>query len=275
MTALLPELPKAGFCFENFQRNEMLKSKGMCVPKMTKTGTTIVGICLKDTIILGADTRATAGDIIATKKCEKIHYLNPNMRACGAGTAADNDYVTRMLSSQLELHRLNTGKPVPVVAAVRMVRQYLFRYQGYVGAAMIIGGVDNSGPHLYAISPHGCSSKAPYVAYGSGSLAAYACLEANWKDNMTVEEGTKLVRDAIAAGIFNDLGSGNNIDICIITKAGVDMKRAYEEACVKGKRIGNYLFKPGTTAILSRQEIPLEVEEVIVRHFEEKMDTSA
>lgn len=28
----------------------------------------------------------------------------------------------------------------------------------------------------------------------------------------------KLVADAIKAGIFNDLGSGSNVDLCVITK---------------------------------------------------------
>lgn len=38
--------------------------------------------------MLGADTRATAGTIVAEKSCSKIHYIAPNMYCCGAGTAA-------------------------------------------------------------------------------------------------------------------------------------------------------------------------------------------
>ena len=33
---------------------------------------------------------------------------------------------------------------------------------------------------------------------------------------MTEEEAKKLVRDAIAAGIINDMGSGSNVDLAII-----------------------------------------------------------
>lgn len=32
------------------------------------------------------------------------------------------------------------------------------------------------------------------------------------------EEGIKLVCEAICSGIFNDLGSGSNVDVCVITK---------------------------------------------------------
>ena len=49
-------------------------------------------------------------------------------------------------------------------------------------------------------------------------------------------EALKLVRDAIAAGIFNDLGSGSNIDLCVITEDKVEYLRPYDEANVKGQR---------------------------------------
>lgn len=52
------------------------------------------------------------------------------------------------------------------------------------------------------------------------------------------DEAVKLVRDAIAAGIFNDLGSGSNVDICVITKDKVDYLRPYDEANQKGQRYG-------------------------------------
>lgn len=52
-------------------------------------------------------------------------------------------------------------------------------------------------------------------------------------------EAKKLVRDAIAAGIFNDLGSGSNIDLCVITKGNVDYIRPHDEANKKGVRWGH------------------------------------
>lgn len=53
-------------------RNEFLAVKGFPLPKATSTGTTIVGCLFKDGVVLGADTRATSGDIVADKNCEKV-----------------------------------------------------------------------------------------------------------------------------------------------------------------------------------------------------------
>lgn len=32
------------------------------------------------------------------------------------------------------------------------------------------------------------------------------------------DEGIEIVCEAICSGIFNDLGSGSNVDVCVITK---------------------------------------------------------
>lgn len=75
---------------------------------------------------------------------------------------------------------------------------------------------------------HGSTDKLPYVTMGSGSLNAMAIFEANYKDHMTRQEAIDLVARAIRSGVFNDLGSGSNVDVCVINKKGTEMLRNYE-----------------------------------------------
>lgn len=194
---------------------------------------------------------------------------------CGAGTAADTEMTTKMIASQLELHRLYTGRVVPVKTANQMLKQMLFRYQGHIGAALVLGGVDNIGPHLFSIYPHGSTDKLPFTAMGSGTLAAMAVFESGYRENMEEQEGIKLVRDAIAAGIFNDLGSGSNVDICVIRKGNVNYLRTYDEANKKGVRQNSYRYPKGTTAVLSTKTARIEIEEHVRRHPVETMDISS
>ena len=77
----------AGFDFSNSIRNEFLEAKGVAVPKATSTGTTIVGCAFKDGIVLGADTRATSGPIVADKNCEKVCCTTPDKRNAQADDA--------------------------------------------------------------------------------------------------------------------------------------------------------------------------------------------
>lgn len=51
---------------------------------------------------------------------------------------------------------------------------------------------------------------------GSGSLAAMAVFETKWQKNLTREEAVALCAESVEAGIFNDLGSGSNVDVCVI-----------------------------------------------------------
>ncbi|XP_077778923.1 proteasome subunit beta type-7-like isoform X2 [Podarcis muralis] len=164
-----------GFSFHNCARNSQLEAegtkKGLRLPTAHKTGTTIAGVVFKDGVVLGADTRATEGMVVADKNCSKIHYISPNIYCCGAGTAADTEMTTQLISSNIELHSLSTGRLPRVVTANRMLKQMLFRYQGYIGAALVLGGVDVTGAHLYSIYPHGSTDKLPYVTMGSVGAA--------------------------------------------------------------------------------------------------------
>lgn len=243
-----------GFDFSNHFRNEKIVSTMPAghMPRAMKTGTTICGAVFDGGIVLGADTRATEGTIVCDKNCEKIHYIAPNIYCCGAGTAADTENVTKLISSQLELMRLQTKTESRVVSAMTLLKRRLFQYQGHVSAALVLGGVDSTGSHLYTVYPHGSTDKLPFVSMGSGSLNAMAALESGYKDDMTEDEAVALVARAIRAGVLNDLGSGSNVDITVIRspdymessgKEKVTILRGYE-ILNEASEVRNRIIRP-------------------------------
>ena len=237
-------------------------------PLAKTTGTTIAGIVFKGGVVLGADTRATNGEEVAEKNCRKIHYVADNMYCCGAGTAADTDQTTALVASQLELLKMDMHLPhstsLRLKTAVTRISRLLFRYQGHISAALILGGVDKAeGPQLYSIHPHGSSMRFAYTAMGSGSLAAISVLESSWVPDMTEADAVTLVQRAIQAGIFNDLGSGSNCDICVIRGDGaIDYQRPSltpnDIAPLRAKitRSTRLDMQPGTTPILDTKFEP-------------------
>jgi 20S proteasome subunit beta 2 len=91
----------------------------------------------------------------------------------------------------------------------------------------------------------------PFTTMGSGSLAAMGVLETKYRDNMNEQEAVDLVKDAIEAGIFHDLGSGSNVDIYVVKRTGADKKENYR--VYNTKEFSNpkaYTFAKGTTPIL-------------------------
>merc|ERR1712108_51169 len=120
------------------------------------------------------------------------------------------------------------GRQVRVVAANRLVKQMLFRYQGHIGTYLIMGGVDVTGPHLYEIAAHGSTSKGPYCTMGSGTLAAMSVLESRWGPDMSEEDAVQYLR-------------------------------TFDEANVKGERREKYTYPKGATAVLSEKVRDIKV----------------
>ncbi|EMD00003.1 hypothetical protein BAUCODRAFT_145329 [Baudoinia panamericana UAMH 10762] len=247
-----------GFDFSNHNRNLALHAQGVPLPKATSTGTTIVGCLFDGGVVIAADTRATSGPIVADKNCEKLHYISPQIWCAGAGTAADTDFTTALISSNLELHALSTGRPPRVVTVMTMLKQHLFRYQGHIGAYLVVAGCDPTGAHLFTVHAHGSTDKLPYVTMGSGSLAAMSVFETSWKRDLKREDAVRLCADAIRAGIFNDLGSGSNVDVCVITPAKTTMMRNFERPNERERKMRGYKFARGTTAVLQQKVITRE-----------------
>ncbi|EFQ99098.1 proteasome component PUP1 [Nannizzia gypsea CBS 118893] len=245
-----------GFDFSNYNRNRALHAKGVPLPKATSTGTTIVGCIFDGGVVIAADTRATSGPIVADKNCEKIHYIAPSIWCAGAGTAADTEFTTNLISSNIELHSLSTGRAPRVATCMTMLKQHLFRYQGHIGAYLVVAGVDPTGTHLFTVHAHGSTDKLPYVTMGSGSLAAMSVFESMWKPSLTKDEAIKLTSEAIEAGIWNDLGSGSNVDVCVMEKGKpTQMMRNYITPNERGEKERSYKFQRGTTAWLDEQVI--------------------
>ena len=44
-----------------------------------------------------------------------------------------------------------------------------FRYQGHISAALVLGGVDTTGPHLTGVHPHGSTDTLPYTTMGTNT----------------------------------------------------------------------------------------------------------
>ena len=217
----------------------------------TKTGTTIVGLRCAEGVVLGADTRSTGGPLVMDKDKLKIHTIASRIFCCAAGTSADCDQISRKARHQLALLRLERelcGEDFsfdPIKAALISITSALESTTGArrkPSSVMILGGIDDDGPALYIVDESKVPQKVNFAALGSGSTDAIALLENSrqqWQrsnahsvpssdvgENQFIEDidiatAIDAVRQAVHAGITNDLGSGSHIDICVIEKKGV------------------------------------------------------
>lgn len=191
-----------------------------------KTGTTTVGIVCKDGIVLAADKRATAGNLIADGKTEKIHNVSDDIAVTMAGTASDGQMLVRLARAEVRLKKIRTCQNVSVKEAAnlmaRMVYNNIRKMSMIPGIShFVMGGRDNTGYYLYDIFPDGTISPCEkYISSGSGSVMAYGVLETLYNPEMTVEEGVELARKCVKAAVSRDTASGNGFDVVTITNKG-------------------------------------------------------
>jgi len=254
-----------GFDFSLHGRNRELSDRGVSCQGFRTTGTTIAGCVFDGGVVLGSDTRATGGSVVVDKNNEKIHYISENIRCCGAGTAADTSRVSLLVSSRLRLFRMNTGLAPRVDQAATMFVNHLFRYGGHVSAHLVLGGFDFQGASVYTISSDGCLARSPFAVMGSGMCAAVSVLEERWRPGLDEGSAKELIADAIEAGITNDLGSGSNVNLCVITARGSEMLERYRVTNERLFRIAAPLRGFGievlreTTRPLQQPEVHLEI----------------
>ena len=192
-----------------------------------KTGTTTVGILCKDGIVLAADMRATAGNLIVNKKTDKVLQIADNIAVTMAGTVSDAQLMTRLIKAEISLKKIRSGFEPNVKESANLLAGLVYgnirRMSMIPGIShFLLGGKDSTGFYLFDIFPDGSITLIDdYVSSGSGSVFAYGVLESSFDKNMSIDEGINLAVKSINAALQRDTYSGNGINVVTITKKGL------------------------------------------------------
>jgi proteasome beta subunit len=187
-----------------------------------KTGTTTLGLVCKDCVIMAADRRATAGNMIADKAVEKVKPVTKHICVTTAGSVSDLQLLFKYLSAELKIKHIRGGREATVREAANLLNNWVYNLIRSTGgvAHFIVGGFDEK-PQLFDVYPDGSlMEQNDYVASGSGSVFALGVLESQYKKNMTQEEGLALTLKAMNAALARDSASGNGVDVLVIDKNG-------------------------------------------------------
>ncbi len=189
-------------------------------------GATTVGVVCKDGVILAAERRVTYGYFVMSKSGKKVFKIAEKIGAACAGIVADMQILTREVGAYLNLYTYEREQSVTVRTAAKLMGSMLFerRYFPYL-AQTIVGGMDETGPKLFVLDPLGSVIEDKFTAVGSGSEIAMGLLETDYKDGMAVDDAKGLVRKAVKAASARDIGSGEGIDMLIITNSGISEER--------------------------------------------------
>lgn len=200
-----------------------LKVNEETIQKIIKTGTTTVGVIVKDAVVVGTESQATAGYTVATKNAQKLFQINDYTCATISGGVADCQYLVNQLKSFSMLKQVEEEDvPEPRYIA-NVTRNILFSGRSYYLAMMIVGGfsLKKKKGELYGIDLLGTFyEEDKFISFGSGSPFSLGVLEADWKPDLTKAQGIELIKSAISSSKERDAASGHDIQICTIDKNG-------------------------------------------------------
>lgn len=191
------------------------------VDKLVLKGTTTIGIVCKNSVVLASDTRVTMGSYVAHKRGKKIYRIADHLAMTISGSVADAQRTVDVLTANAQLYKLNIGRPMPISSAARLIANLLFssRYAPLI-AQVLIGGVDDTGPHVFSLDPFGSLTEEKCVATGSGSPIAYGVLEDKFKEDMSAEQILPVIVKAVGSAMKRDAASGDSFNIAVIDEKG-------------------------------------------------------
>jgi proteasome beta subunit len=193
-------------------------------PKMIENtmlkGTTTVGMVCKDGVVLATDTRVTAGGYVAHRQGKKVYQIDKHLGMTIAGVVADAQDIVEVLKANTRIFQLEKDRPMPVSAATRLTANMLFQNRGALMVQALVGGVDDTGPHLFSIDPLGSVSEESCIATGSGSPVAYGVIESQFHEGLTVQEGIVVAAQAIFSAMKRNAYTGDSFAVVVIDESG-------------------------------------------------------
>ena len=191
------------------------------VNQLTLKGTTTIGVVCKDGVILASDTRVTMGYYVAHKHGKKVYQIDDHLAMTIAGSVADAQRAVDILTTHAKLYRIELGRPLPISSAARLLSNLLFsaRYVPLL-AQVLVGGVDDTGPHIFSIDPFGSLTEETFVSTGSGSPVAYGILEDKFKEGAHIKDMLPVIVKAVNAAMKRDSASGDSFNVAVIDAKG-------------------------------------------------------
>ncbi|KAM4019052.1 proteasome subunit beta type-9 [Anomaloglossus baeobatrachus] len=186
------------------------------------TGTTIIAVEFDGGVIIGSDSRVSAGDSVVNRVFNKLAPVHDKIFCALSGSAADAQAVADMVQYYMEVHSVEMGAPPLVLAAANLVKGISYKYKEDMVAHLIVAGWDRkNGGQVYG-TLGGMITRQPFAIGGSGSTYIYGYVDSVFKPGMSKEQCEKFAVDALSLAMGRDGSSGGVIYMVTVTKDGTN-----------------------------------------------------
>jgi proteasome alpha subunit len=188
-----------------------------------KRGTTTAGLKFRDGVVLVCDKRI-ASRLILPESIEKMFKIDEHIGFATSGLVADARQLVDRARVECQVNRITYAAPVPVDMLTKKMCDFMQSFTQYGGArpygtALLIGGVDDNGIHLFETDPSGAYQSYHAGAIGSGRNTVIDFFESSWKENLTMNAAMKLGLEALRKSLDAELNR-EAIEVVVIDADG-------------------------------------------------------
>jgi proteasome alpha subunit len=184
-------------------------------------GTTTIGIKFKDGVILMADKKERS-NLVEAKSIEKIFHIDEHIGCATSGLVADARVLVDYARIIAQINKVTYEQKISVDMLVKRVCDYKQTYTQYggvrpFGTALLIGGVDNHGVHLFETDPSGALNSYKAGSIGSGRAQVMELFEDKYKDNIGFDDAVALGLQGLKKSSEDPL-TDDTTEVAVITK---------------------------------------------------------
>lgn len=202
-------------------------------------GTTTIGMKFKNGVVLIADKKV-ASKLMEPTSIEKVFKIDGHVGCATSGLVADARVLVDYARIVAQINMITYNEKIAVETLVKKICDYKQNYTQYggvrpFGTALLVGGVDNQGIHLYETDPSGALVSYKAGCIGSGRNTVMELFEKEFKTDLSMDEvvslGLKALDKATEEKINEDTVEMGTIQV------GKEFRR------LSGKEIRNYIEK--------------------------------
>jgi len=172
--------------------------------ELVNRGATIMGIQCPEGVVLGSEE-----NIEPLEEAEyswKIFKVDDHVAAAIVGLSSDARILIDQARIYAQSNKLTYDESIDVEVVTKRIcdiQQMYTQHAGVrpFGVSLIFGGVDKTGSHVFGTHPSGTYRGYKATALGAGRETVLAILKDEYRENLSLEENTKLVAKCLVKAL--------------------------------------------------------------------------
>ena len=155
-------------------------------------------------MVLIVDKRITSR-LIEPDSIEKIFEIDDHIGCATSGLVADARALIDRARLDAQINEITYGEKIQIKTLVKRICDFKQTYTQYggvrpFGTALLIAGVDETGPRLFSTDPSGAMMEYKASSEGSGRNGAMAYFESNYREGISMDEAIDMAVKALYKG---------------------------------------------------------------------------